>query len=710
MKKLRIVVLVALALTLIVMPGLALAQGLDQMLEWPETGFSMAYPAGWIEVAPDSETRVLLSNPNDDVLNGTPTAPAVIVIGFPVEFLDVMGSPEQLLQTFIGELAGNAAVPVTPFTVAGYEGVRANIPDTGEGFGIDVVLISSETNVFLIFGAAPVGQLDGFRPTFDAMLNTVVLSEPATVSAPPAIETPVTGVRITLDESLTGNWNEIDAVELIGMDADGVELSQWAISAEATSQYADDSWSASQATGTPDTAECGDYGTAWASDSPDGPETLTLQYGMPMIPTAVNIYETYNPGAIVRVELLPADPAAEPIVIFEGVDTTVECPGVFSIPITAGGGSIAYGETVSGVITDDAYAQDWTFQGNAGDVVTITMIDISTGDTLDPYLYLLGPDGSEIASNDDAEADIGLFNSQIVGVTLPVSGTYTIRATRFGEDFGSSTGEYTLTLEMGSTSSVSVGGAGAIVPMGAISYGQTVNGMITDAAYAQDWTFQGNAGDVVSITMVDVSANGGLDPFVYLLGPDGSEIASNDDADFSTLDSQILGITLPASGTYTIRATRFGEDFGGSTGEYQLTLDMGSTSSVSVGGAGASVPMGAISYGQTVNGVITDDSYAQDWTFQGNAGDVVTITMIDTSADNTLDPFLYLLGPDGSEIASNDDAEADIGLFNSQIVGVTLPASGTYTIRATRFGENFGSSTGEYTLTLESGAGAGSSK
>ena len=95
--------------------------------------------------------------------------------------------------------------------------------------------------------------------------------------------------------------------------------------------------------------------------------------------------------------------------------------------------SIQYGETVTGQIdTDDPTGrrgsyEPITFQGSAGDVVTIDMV--SDDDT---YLFLDDPDGNEVASNDDRviDGDYSL-DSRISEYTLEQSGEYTIIATSF---------------------------------------------------------------------------------------------------------------------------------------------------------------------------------------------------------------------------------------------------------------------------------------
>ncbi|MCS6827926.1 MAG: hypothetical protein NZ553_15040 [Caldilinea sp.] len=100
-------------------------------------------------------------------------------------------------------------------------------------------------------------------------------------------------------------------------------LEQWVSAAEASSQYSDDAWSAQQVIGEPDTPEPGDFYTAWAARSSDAQtETLTLTFEQAVIPTAIEIYESYNPGAVARIEVL--DPNTDEwVVVWEGVSDTV---------------------------------------------------------------------------------------------------------------------------------------------------------------------------------------------------------------------------------------------------------------------------------------------------------------------------------------------------------------------------------------------------
>ena len=52
---------------------------------------------------------------------------------------------------------------------------------------------------------------------------------------------------------------------------------------------------------------CGDDANAWASSDDTTVEWLELTYATPVKPYQVNIYQTFNPGQIVKVELFSPD-------------------------------------------------------------------------------------------------------------------------------------------------------------------------------------------------------------------------------------------------------------------------------------------------------------------------------------------------------------------------------------------------------------------
>ncbi len=126
----------------------------------------------------------------------------------------------------------------------------------------------------------------------------------------------------------------IAKLKRLEVDADG-RLHQWAATARASSEYTNTGWSAMQATGKPDTLAAGDARSAWASMSADGGEEwLELGYEHRIRPTRVRVHETFNPGAVVRIEA--RDEEGTWRVLWAGKDPVREGLGWLEVSVTAG--------------------------------------------------------------------------------------------------------------------------------------------------------------------------------------------------------------------------------------------------------------------------------------------------------------------------------------------------------------------------------------
>lgn len=114
------------------------------------------------------------------------------------------------------------------------------------------------------------------------------------------------------------------------------ELRQWASSAEGSSQYGENQWSFAQATGAPNTPTCGDNDTAWASAESSGRAVLRVTFEQPVIPTQINIHQTFNPGAIVAVDVGSATNPNKVLTLPNSADPpgNTACPGVFTLNVS----------------------------------------------------------------------------------------------------------------------------------------------------------------------------------------------------------------------------------------------------------------------------------------------------------------------------------------------------------------------------------------
>lgn len=154
------------------------------------------------------------------------------------------------------------------------------------------------------------------------------------------VTVPCQGVRITLDTDAVGGWNEIDAVSITGSynppwpQARGESdmVIQWASGAKASSQYREDRWTPEHMTGRPDVyPKYGDYDTAWvASTSDGGEEWAELFYDEAVYVKRIDVYETCNPGAIVKAEII--DETGSTHVVWKGrAQAAPEESRIFSI-------------------------------------------------------------------------------------------------------------------------------------------------------------------------------------------------------------------------------------------------------------------------------------------------------------------------------------------------------------------------------------------
>jgi hypothetical protein len=111
-------------------------------------------------------------------------------------------------------------------------------------------------------------------------------------------------------------------------------IRQWATDAQASSEYGSSDWAARQATGAPNTLECGDIETAWAAASRDTTDWINVFFTTPVYPTEIRILQSYNPDQVVQVELI--DMQGQFITMYTSQPRQVDspCPYELSIPVS----------------------------------------------------------------------------------------------------------------------------------------------------------------------------------------------------------------------------------------------------------------------------------------------------------------------------------------------------------------------------------------
>ncbi|MDT7541708.1 MAG: hypothetical protein QOE33_1612 [Acidobacteriota bacterium] len=359
-------------------------------------------------------------------------------------------------------------------------------------------------------------------------------------------------------------------------------------------------------------------------------------------------------------------------------------------------GTLASGDCVNPI--DGSFYDAYSFTGTAGQQIVIDM----TSTAFDTYLYLLVPGETSITSSTVQDDDGGTggvggqnTNSRILNFTLPTSGTYTILANSFASG---ATGAYTLTLNAGSVCSSTPVILNPVpgTPLNKTGSLGSPDCTLDDGSFYDVYTFDGTAGQQVAIQMT-----ASFDTYLFLVGPDGDEIARDDNGTGGS-NARIPAIVanlgaspsarLPQTGTYRIIANAATANGNGS---YTLVLGVDA----------ASCPSTPISVGQTINGTLAssdcrlpaDSSFIDVYTFSGTAGQTISVSMTQTSS---VDPYLFILDKDGKVLDEDDNgggvANAHLPSGKRTFTGV-LPATGLYTIYANSASAG---QQGTYTLAL----------
>ncbi|RQS71912.1 hypothetical protein DID96_11475, partial [Burkholderia sp. Bp8963] len=319
--------------------------------------------------------------------------------------------------------------------------------------------------------------------------------------------------------------------------------------------------------------------------------------------------------------------------------------------ITPGGSPVTLTSTTPG--------QDMslTFSGTAGQRVSLTISEntslASTWDTI----TIVNPDGSLLVNGARFN---GSYYSDVL--TLPATGTYTIKL----DPDGTVTGSAAFTLY-----NVSSDPTGTITPGGS-----AVTLTTTTPGQDMSLTFSGTAGQRVSLTISENTSLASTWDTVKIVNPDGSLLVNG--ARFNgSYYSDVL--TLPATGTYTIKLDPDGTVTGSATFTlYNVPPD----------------PTGTITpSGSAVTLTTTTPGQDMSLTFSGTAGQRVSLTISETTSLTSTWDTITIVNPDGSLLVNGARFN---GSYSSGTL--TLPATGTYTIKL----DPDGTVTGSATFTLSS--------
>ncbi|MCC7449074.1 MAG: hypothetical protein IT324_16770 [Anaerolineae bacterium] len=342
--------------------------------------------------------------------------------------------------------------------------------------------------------------------------------------------------------------------------------------------------------------------------------------------------------------------------------------------------TVTYDTPVEGQITDEAFEQLWTLNAPGKDIIRITAE--RTGGTLAPRVELRDGNGQRIAG---ADVDYTYATTTVRETTLPSAGMYTVAVGRYNEENGKTSGNYKLTITLLGADEENASMKGQPKP---IDYDKAANGELTNARWMEGWTFTAPGKDTVTITAKRL--DGTLWPELILQDAAGNAI--NRASSYRDTASMIDHFTLPGPGPYTVIVKRYGDQNGGTTGTYTVT--------VSLDGAGEdrpdllSKPAGAIKYDSTLSGELTSTKWADVYTLDAQSKDHLLLTM--TRTDGNLVPEIFLFGANNQELQR---ARADES-FAQAVMDVHLPGPGKYTVRVQRQDGSAAYSSGKYELAI----------
>jgi hypothetical protein len=359
---------------------------------------------------------------------------------------------------------------------------------------------------------------------------------------------------------------------------------------------------------------------------------------------------------------------------------------------------------VTGEITNDVPSQSWLFEGASGSLVTINL-RVATGN-LDPFVYLTDNTTNTRIITSAATETGETTVVRIANFTLPSDGTYTLTATRLGEQNGTSSGTYSLSLEPG-IEDVYVAGELAANQDATIYDGEVVSGSIPVAFQYDAWYFEGEIGDRITAVVEssdDVPITGDL---TLLRRGEEEWIETSTSSVESTTAIRLDNIELPVTGSYVLRVRPTFTPFS----NYQLTL----------GGSGGvrpelppcrtvvaecpaisplGVPAEPIFNEVPAFGNVSTASPALAYQFSVFEGDVISISMERTGGN--LDTFLGLADEQGNVLARDSGFDP----VRSRINEFRVPTDGCYFIYASREGVGDGDTEGTFIVTA-SGIPAG---
>jgi hypothetical protein len=219
-------------------------------------------------------------------------------------------------------------------------------------------------------------------------------------------------------------------------------------------------------------------------------------------------------------------------------------------------GSLAYNDVVDDEFTGDN-SHIWTFEGAAGDYVTVIMTPL--GEDMDVTIQLRDADSTVLTQVDDEFSDEG---EVLQDYQLPADGEYQIIV----EEFWGVAGPYQLELLGGDEPIGDLVPSGSL-DMGQIIIGEPIAGLLLEAQ-VHVWTLLAQGGEVVNLVVTPLSDE--VDLTVTVIAPDGSMLFEEYDEAFSGAAEELSDLELSMPGDYLVMVKEYWDE----GGSYTLAVDL----------------------------------------------------------------------------------------------------------------------------------------
>ncbi|MDX2274239.1 MAG: PPC domain-containing protein [Hyphomonadaceae bacterium] len=338
---------------------------------------------------------------------------------------------------------------------------------------------------------------------------------------------------------------------------------------------------------------------------------------------------------------------------------------------------LTLGQDATGSIDDDQDVDWFRLSVRTGQIYRIALAGDGDGALGDPMLAIADRDGAELASNDDSE---GSLNSYLEYVPTQNGDVFVI-----ARAFGGSTGTYKLRADAAALPPDSAGNSRDT--RARLSVGQTLNSGL-DYPQDTDWyRVRLAAGQSYRFTAASAEGERNFDPMVVVHNSAGEELAVDDDGGEGL--NSYLEFSAPENGDYFVEVRGFDT---AATGDYTLGARAGDIPADATSDAILSID------GDYREGML-EPAGDRDWyRINFTEGQAVRLSLTSAEGDDALaDPYLVMHGPDGAELAQDDDGGEGL---NSRLE-FAAPSAGAYYLEVRGF--DVETAQGRYVIMLTPG-------